>query len=214
MADFQRALSLREPPELEWHVRGCLYLRSDTPAGFDFGRACERYNFGLYNYAPGGRTDSRTRRKIDAQMWEDLQESGCGRTHDAIQPLSATNELSIEPVAENADTTGAEGKQKKCLLVAWAYLSRLRADTSALANAEFAAEANKPDKPKPRPAVHKHKWPLWLVHQLGFETLYPETLMGDNVEPVPPDPGQYDYFGYFFSKPKGGSQIGEDGAAS
>lgn len=104
---FQRQLMLREPPELEWHVRGCPHLLTDRPLGFDFTQACERYNFGKWNYHPGGRNDSRIWKKIDIQFWEDLQ-LACGRSGDEMEKLGSVQnieeiDLPVPPNAKNHD---------------------------------------------------------------------------------------------------------------
>lgn len=117
MADFQKALFLQLPSELEWHVNGCQHSLTDKPAGFDFSHACERHNFGVRNYHPGGRWDSRIRKKVDAQLWEDMENVCKG----------------IEDVERN----------KKCLFVAQAYLLVMKQDTLEMAELEVDAEGKK-----------------------------------------------------------------------
>ena len=130
MEAFQRQLLLREPRELEWHVQGCPYLLTDKPFGFDFTHPCERFNFGFWNYHPGGRNDSRVLGRIVGQFWDDLQETSCGREQAEVQNLRSTKDVEEFDLSSNevhydvlTTTDDAATRQKKCIYAAWLYMS-------------------------------------------------------------------------------------------
>lgn len=195
MSEFQEQLTLGEPSELEWHVHGCHHLITDHPGDIDLSPACDRYNFGLLNYHPGGRQDSRIRHRLDEQLWKDLQTAVCGVEEEDAKIIGETTPPELVDLDDDDDydddaDEAEEGRRKKCLMVSWAYLAMLRKETIDLAEKELNADANRPDdvrQPRQHPyeRLSKYKmsskvWDLFGITQPdGVVDYWPSVDQGD-----------------------------------